>query len=204
MSARKDGWTQAYVGIEQMILKTPYSLLTELEKVRYKDRPPINLWYPEKVSNLDISISADGYWSYHGSVIARHRLARLFSTLLRLEDDGEYYLITPEEKYRINVADAPFVAISMQEAGNGRLQKLSFTTNMGDIITLDYQHPLRIETDLRSGEPSPYIMVRDNLEAKLSRNVYYQLMELLEKKDNHLGIWSENNFFELVESSECF
>ena len=187
-----------------MILKTPYSLLAELEKVRFKDKPPIDLWRPERVSNLDISISAEGSWSYLGSPIERQRLTRLFSTLLRLENDGEYYLITPEEKYRIKVADVPFAAILMQEAGKGRDQSLSFTTNMGDVVTLNDLHPLRIETNLKSGEALPYVMIRDGLEAKLSRNVYYQLMGLLEEENDRLGIWSENIFFELVESSKCF
>ena len=92
----------------------------------------------------------------------------------------------------------------MQEVGKGRHQSVSFTTNMGDVITLDDEHPLRIETNLKSGEASPYVMIRDGLEAKLSRNVYYQLMGLLEEEDDRLGIWSENIFFELVESSKCF
>ena len=187
-----------------MILKTPYSLLAELEKVRFKEKPPIGLWRPEKVSNLDIIINAEGSWSYRGSPIDRQRLIRLLSTLLRLEDDGDYYLVTPEEKYRIQVNDAPFMAILMQQVGHGRCQSLSFTTNMGDVTTLNDKHRLRIDTHLKSGEPSPYVMIRDGLEAKLSRNVYYQLIGLLEEKGGRLGIWSENVFFELLESSECF
>ncbi len=187
-----------------MFSKTPYSLLAELEKVRFKDKPPIGLWRPEKVSNLEITINAEGAWSYRGSSIDRPRLTRLFSTLLRLEDDGDYYLITPEEKYRIEVNDVPFVAILMQQVGHGRRQSLSFTTNMGDVTTLNDKHRLRIETNLKSGEPSPYVMVRDGLEAKLSRNVYYQVIGLLEEKGGRLGIWSENVFFDLQGSSECF
>ena len=187
-----------------MVGETPYSLLKELEDVRFKDRPPIHLWDPQKASNLDLTISDDGSWSYLGSRITRHRLARLFSTLLRLENDGKYYLITPKEKYRIEVSDAPFIAILMQEVGSGRDQSVFFTTNMGDQITVDDEHPLRLKIDLNSGEPSPYVMVRDGLEAKLSRNVYYQLMELLVKEDKRIGVWSENVFFELLDSSECY
>ena len=92
----------------------------------------------------------------------------------------------------------------MQEAGKGRDQSLSFTTNMGDVVTLNDLHPLRLETNLKSGEALPYVMIRDGLEAKLSRNVYYQLMDLLEEENDRLGIWSENIFFELMESSKCF
>jgi hypothetical protein len=176
---------------------TPYSLLADLEQVRHKGKPPIHLWNPENVSDIDMTIEADGSWMYLGTPITRQRLSHLFSTVLRREADGEFYLVTPVEKCRIRVVDAPFVAILLAEAGTGAAQTLSFTTNMADEVTADSEHPIRVAHNPDTGEPAPYIMIRDGLEAKITRNVYYQLANLVVEQDDVLGVWSAGTFFPL-------
>ena len=137
-----------------------------------------------------------------GTPIERQRLVRLFSTVLRREDDGEYYLVTPVEKCRIRVEDAPFQAILMQVTGDGRRQVLSFTTNVADEVIAGPSHAIRVDVDPATDQPSPYLLVRDGLEALISRNVYYQLVDLLvcEQVDGEdwLGVWSQGKFFKFI------
>ncbi len=175
----------------------PYSLLAELQKVKDKGRPPIHLWDPPNVKDIDMTIEEDGTWTYLGSPITRQRLVHLFSTVLRREADDEYYLVTPVEKCRITVKDAPFMAVLLRQHGYGEDQQLTFTTNMAEEVTADVGHPIRIETDDITGEPSPYVMVRDRLEAKLVRPVYYQMADLIIERHGVLGVWSQGAFFEL-------
>ncbi|HAK51116.1 MAG TPA: DUF1285 domain-containing protein [Gammaproteobacteria bacterium] len=179
-------------------MASPYSLLAGLDEVRHKDKPPLHLWNPDNVSDIDMTIEADGSWTYLGTPITRDRLAHLFSTVLRREQDGEYYLVTPVEKCRIKVVDAPFIAVLLQELGDGKDQSLTLTTNMADEVTVDAEHPLRVVED--AGETLIYAMVRNGLEAKLSRNVYYQLAELLVEENGEVGAWSENVFFPLMKT----
>jgi hypothetical protein len=115
---------------------------------------------------------------------------------LRREKDGEYYLVTPVEKCRIKVVDAPFVVVLLKESGAGCEQSLTFTTNMADEVTVDYEHPLRVAEG--ADGTMIYAMIRDGLEAKLSRNVYYQLAELLVEENGEMGVWSEGLFFPLM------
>jgi hypothetical protein len=180
----------------------PYSLLAQLESVKDKAHPPIHLWHPDHVKEIDIVIARDGSWSYMGTPIARPRLVRLFSTVLRREDDGEYYLVTPVEKCRIRVEDAPFQAILLHVTGEGRKQVLSFTTNVADEVVAGPSHPVRVDIDSTTGRPAPYLLVRDGLEALISRNVFYQLAELLvsERIDDKdwLGVWSQGAFFKFT------
>lgn len=183
-------------------MASPYSLLAQLESVKDKPRPPIHLWNPGNVKDIDMEIRRDGTWYYQGTPIERVRLARLFSTVLRREDDGEYYLVTPVEKCRIRVEDVPFFAVLMEASGEGRSQQLQFTTSVGDDVCAGEAHPIRISVDDATGEPSPYVMVRDGLEALMSRSVYYQLADLLveEVVDDSLamGVWSDGAFFSLA------
>ena len=183
-----------------MVEQVPYSLLAELENVRNKSKPPIHLWHPDYVNDIDMTIEADGSWTYMGTPITRHRLSHLFSTVLRREDDGDYYLVTPVEKCRITVRDAPFLAVLLQVTGEGREQSLQFTTNMADEVTADAEHPLRVD---ETGSPSPYIMVRNGLEAKLTRSVYYQLAERVVQENDQWGVWSRNVFFPLAAVQSC-
>jgi hypothetical protein len=139
--------------------------------------PPLHLWHPEKVEDIDIKIARDGAWFHEGGEIKRIELARLFSTILRREDDGFYYLVTPQVKYRISVEDAPFIAVSVYKDND----RLIFVTNFGESVVLDDTHPFWVETR-SNGEPAPYVNVRDNLDALVSRNAFYDLVELAEEK----------------------
>lgn len=178
--------------------QSPYSLLAELESVKHLGKPPIHLWHPEHVSDIDMCILRDGSWRYNGSAITRQRLVRLFSTVLRKEGD-RYFLVTPVEKCLIKVEDAPFQAVLLEARGEAEQQMLAFTTNVADVVVADAEHPLRFEIDEETREPSPYVMVRDELEARLSRNVFYQLADLAKERfidgEPWMGVWSGGEFF---------
>lgn len=151
--------------------------------------------------DLDIRIARDGTWFYLGSPIGRKPLVKLFSTVLRREADGSYWLVTPVERGRIVVEDAPFTAVELLAQAAGRDQVLTFRTNLDDFVTADGEHPIRIADDPETGEPNPYIMVRDGLEARLTRSVYYQLVDLGEERRRggvtQYGVWSKGQFFRL-------
>jgi uncharacterized protein len=150
---------------------------------------------------FEMRIARDGTWYYRGSPIGRIALVKLFATVLRRDEQGDFWLITPAEQGRIEVEDAPFVAVELNAVGKGPDQALTLRTNLDEIVAVDRDHPLRIEHDPVSGEPSPYVLVRDGLEARLNRAVYYELVELgLERRagDDHVyGVWSAGCFFPL-------
>ena len=161
--------------------------------VRGKRRPPAQI-------DLDMRIARDGTWYYNGTPITRKPLVRLFSKVLRREDDG-FFLVTPVEKGPVRVEDAPFVAVEMTVSGSGRDQTLKFRTNVDDWVIADAEHPIHVEIDPDTEEPSPYILVRDRLDALIARPVYYDLVELgVEEShgnDYLYGVWSGNAFFPL-------
>jgi len=171
---------------------------------------PIHKWQPDKIVELDMRIHRDGRWDYQGSPIGRKRMVKLFSTVLRRDDDGEYYLVTPPEKLHIQVDDAPFVAVAMEVKGRktneGRDQVLVFTTNVGDITAAGPDAPLRMEIDTATQEPAPYVLVRDRLEALINRAVFYDLVELgvEEEVDGVLrfGVWSGGIFFPFADAQD--
>jgi hypothetical protein len=155
----------------------------------------------ESCGDFSIRIGRDGTWYYHESPIRRLPLAKLFASVLRRETDGTYWLVTPAERGRIIVDDVPFVAVEMEVAGTGRNQILTFRTNLDDRVEAGESHPLRIETDPRTAEPRPYVMIRSGLEARLARAVFYQLVDLgLEETVGGtllFGVWSNEKFFPL-------
>ncbi len=146
-------------------------------------------------------IARDGTWFYHGSPIGRKPLVKLFASVLSRDEDGAYWLITPAEKGRIEVEDAPFLAVEVDAVGNGRAQSLRVRTNLDDEVTIDADHPIRVSHHAGTGEPSPYVLVRDRLEALIARPVFYQLVELGVEEvidgDRLYGVWSEGCFFQL-------
>jgi hypothetical protein len=158
--------------------------------------PPVERWNPAYCGDSDIKIARDGSWSHQGEPIRRPELVRLFSTILRKDDEG-FMLVTPAEKLSIAVEDAPFLAVLMAQEGEGESQRLTFTTNVGDEVIAGVDHPLRFAPDSRSGAPIPYLHVRGGLEAKLARAVYYPLVELAVQKHDMLGVWSGGAFFVL-------
>ena len=157
---------------------------------------------PIDCGDLDMRIARDGTWFYRGSPIRRLPLVKLFASVLRREEDGGYWLVTPAERGRVEVEDAPFLAVALDVEGEGRRQRLIFRTNLDEFVTAGADHPLRVET-AAGGEPAPYILLRGRLEAKLARPVFYDLVELgveeLVKERTLFGVWSEGNFFVLGE-----
>ncbi len=140
--------------------------------------PPVHLWHPEHCGEIDIRISKDGLWFHEGTPIGREPLMRLFSTVLRLDPDG-YHLVTPAEKLKITVEDAPFMAVRVDRMGpSNETGSLRFLTNVGDEVEAGPDHALRVETDPLTGEPAPYLHVRRGLEARLRRPVFYELVEM--------------------------
>ena len=166
-----------------------------------KGLPPVEQWHPAHCGAIDIRIARDGTWYHEGTPIGRKELMRLFSTVLRKEADG-FYLVTPVEKMKIVVEDAPFVAVLLRAEGAGHDQKLVFTTNVGDETVAGTANPIRVVSDPGTGEPAPYVHVRCGLEAKIARPVFYQLAELAEPGEGGvLGVWSGGVFFPLGPSA---
>jgi hypothetical protein len=153
--------------------------------------PPVHLWNPPHCGEIDIRIATDGAWYHEGGRIGREALVRLFSTILRKDPDG-IYLVTPVEKLRITVEDAPFVAVRVDRAGGA----LRFTTNVGDEVLAGPENPIRVET-APDGEPRPYVHVRRGLEALIARPVFYELVEGAEERDGRLGVTSNGAWFDL-------
>lgn len=156
---------------------------------------------PALCGDIDMRIGRDGTWYYQGSPIGRKALVRLFSTVLRREDDGAYYLVTPVEKCRVEVDDAPFTAVELRVEGVGGGRSLSFRTNVDDWVRAGPAHPIRLAHGPESVGPRPYVLVRDRLEALITRPVYYELVELGVEQvlgaDHLFGVWSEGAFFPL-------
>ncbi|HEY1431279.1 MAG TPA: DUF1285 domain-containing protein [Stellaceae bacterium] len=157
---------------------------------------------PIDCGDLEMRIARDGTWFYRGSPIGRLSLVKLFASVLRREADGHYWLVTPAERGRIEVDNVPFLAVALTVDGEGRDQRLIFRTNLDEFVTAGPDNPLRIET-ATSGEPAPYILVRDGLEARLARPVFYELVELGTEEQvatrTQFGVWSGGVFFSLGE-----
>jgi uncharacterized protein len=160
-------------------------------------RPPIDC------GDLDMRIARDGTWFYRGSPIGRSALVKLFASVLRREADGRYWLVTPAERGRIEVEDVPFLAVELTVEGEGRGQQLIFRTNLDEFVTVGPANPLHVEV-AASGEPAPYILIRDRLEARLARPVFYELVERATEErigdKTELGVWSKGMFFRLGEA----
>lgn len=168
-------------------------------------KPPVDLWNPPFCGEIDMRIARNGAWHYLGSPINRPAMVKLFSNILRREPDGSYVLVTPVEKCRIRVDYAPFSAVEMTASGTGEDRLIAFRTNVDDIVPLDAEHPLRVATNPETGEPSPYLLVRDRLEALIARPVFYQLVDMAEERVEAgrtlLGVRSAGQFFPLGEAA---
>ena len=161
--------------------------------------PPVHLWHPAHCGDIDIVIRRDGLWFHEGSPIGREALVRLFSTVLRKDPDG-FHLVTPVEKMRIRVEDAPFIAVRVDRvAGDDGRPALRFVTNVGDTVDAGPDHAIRVETDALTGEPRPYLHVRRGLEALIARSVFYELAELADERlvdgEPTLGVESGGAWF---------
>ena len=161
--------------------------------------PPVHLWNPAHCGDIDIVIRKDGLWFHEGSPIGREALVRLFSTVLRKDPDG-FHLVTPVEKMRIAVEDAPFIAVRVDQiTGEDGRKTLRFLTNVGDSVDAGPDHAIRVETDAGTGEPRPYLHVRRGLEALIARAVFYELAELADERladgEPTLGVESDGAWF---------
>lgn len=162
---------------------------------------PVESWNPSFCGDIDIVIKSDGSWYHEGGLIARKGLLELFASVLRKDDDGETYLVTPVEKMRITVERAPFIATRLDVTGSGKDARLFFKTNLGGTVEVGDTHPLRVETDPDTLEPSPFVLVRGRLEASLTRPVFYELVdhavEVQTDAGPQLGVYSHGIFFPL-------
>ncbi|MDB5449755.1 MAG: hypothetical protein JWQ52_883 [Phenylobacterium sp.] len=143
--------------------------------------PPVHLWNPPNCGDIDIVIRKDGLWFHEGTPIGREALVRLFSTVLRKDDDG-IYLVTPVEKLRITVEDAPFIATRVDRVG----EALRFVTNVGDEVEAGPENAVRVEME-PDGQPRPYLHVRRGLEALIARPVFYELVEMAQERETPQG-----------------
>lgn len=155
---------------------------------------------PVDCGDLGIRIARDGTWYSNNSPIGRLPLVKLFATVLKRDQAGQYWLETPAERGRIEVEDVPFVAVELDIRGDGHDQELVFRTNLDEIVIADPDHPLRVEARIAGG-PCPYLHVRNGLEARLARPVFYRLVEA--GCERHIGgapvfgAWSKAVFFPL-------
>tara|TARA_B100001115_G_C15758056_1_gene371177 strand:+ start:167 stop:763 length:597 start_codon:yes stop_codon:yes gene_type:complete len=181
------------------------SIASVAKNISKKGTPPVHLWDPPFCGDLDIRIARDGTWYYLGTPIGRFELVKLFSSILR-KDEDKYFLVTPVEKVGIKVDDAPFVAVDFSITGSGSNQTLIFETQVGDRAKLDKKNKLRVSINQKSSEPKPYIHIRSGLEALIDRKSFYRLIEIgsvkTYKNDEWFGIWSDKNFFPIILASE--
>ena len=160
--------------------------------VSQRKLPPVQSWDPTKTGDSEMRIAADGRWFHQGGEITRPAMVRAFSSLLRKESDGSYWLVTPQEKLSIYVEDVPFIAVEAQVSGGS----VAFRLNTDDIIKACRDHPIEIRTF--EGTAVPYLHVRAGLWARCARPVYYELADLaLDTNPDRPGIWSEGLFFAL-------
>jgi hypothetical protein len=161
--------------------------------------PPVHLWNPAHCGEIDIVIKRNGLWFHEGTPIGREALVRLFSTVLRKDPDG-IYLVTPVEKMKITVEDAPFVAVRVDRAENeSGGDALTFLTNVGDVVEAGPENAIRVEMNPETGEPHPYLHVRRGLEALIARPVFYELVEMAQERETdagpQLGVTSNGAWF---------
>jgi hypothetical protein len=172
-------------------------------------RRPRTARAPVECGDLPFLIKRDGTWLYRGTPINRKELVCLFASVLRREEDGSWWLQTPAERGRIEVEDAPFIAVELDWTGDGRQQVMSFRTNIDEVVTAGPEHPIRVSHDIITCEPTPYIRVRSGaaphlaIEARINRATYYEMVALAVPEwvgnKRVLGVWSRGKFFSLGE-----
>jgi len=167
--------------------------------------PPVHLWNPPFCGDLDMRIAADGTWFYLKTPIGRPALVKLFSSVLRREGE-KYFLVTPVEKIGITVDDAPFTAVEMRQEGEGSARVLAFRTNVDEWVSVGPGHALRFEPEPDTGGLKPYLHVRRDLWALVTRALFYDLVELGEERDvdgrRMFGVASGDAFFAMVPADE--
>ena len=190
---------------EEKVIPSAEGLAASAKAATKRGPAPVHLWNPPFCGDLDMRIARDGTWFYLGTPIGRKPLVKLFSSILKREGDA-YFLVTPVEKVGITVDDAPFVAVDFEVLGDGEAQTLTFTTQVDDVVTAGPDHPIRVTRDPETGEPSPYILIRANLEALIDRKSFYRLVDIGEtathEGEDWFGIRSSGEFFPIIPASE--
>ena len=175
-------------------------LAKQLEKEQLDTLPPVDRWDPPLSGDIDIRIDREGRWYHENGLIEREKLVKLFASILKKEGE-DYFLVTPVEKWRIQVDDLPFVVTAMEEIATEEGPALQFTTNLDNQVVAGSQHPLHVEYEADSDEPRPSIRIRRNLYARIHRNVFYELVQRGKEADTGAGkvlqIRSGNEVFEL-------
>jgi hypothetical protein len=182
--------------------ESPAAGLEKLAARIGKERlPPVEKWNPPYCGDLDMRIAADGTWFYLGTPIGRPALVKLFASVLKREGD-KHFLVTPVEKVGIRVDDAPFLAVEMEIEDGGRGQNLVFRTNVDDVVRCDSEHKLRFEPEEGTGGIKPYLNVRRNLWAKVTRALFFDLVALGEVRElegeRMFGVRSAGEFFPIA------
>lgn len=171
------------------------------EAVKDPKHPPLDKWTPDLSGDMDLYITRDGQWLHKGEPLAREAIVRLFSTILRREEDGEYYLVTPVEKWRIKVEDTPLLAHSLAVEGEGSRQVVRVTTNVGETLEIGRDHPLEVGTYPESDEPRPVVLVRHGVVARLVTAAYYDLVAQVTQQTVSgqpvFGVFSCGNFYKI-------
>jgi uncharacterized protein len=170
----------------------------EARRAGKKGLPPVHLWNPPYCGDIDMRIASDGTWFYQKTPIGRAALVKLFASVLKREGD-KYFLVTPVEKCGIAVDDAPFLAVELQVEAAAAGRRLNFRTNVDDWVACRREHALRFEPEPETGGLKPYLHVRRDLWAKVTRALFYDLVELGEEREiageRMFGVASEGEFF---------
>ena len=186
---------------QKTVIPSAEGLAASIKATKTRGLPPVETWNPPFCGDIDMEIRRDGTWFYEGTPIGRPGLVKLFASILIKEED-KYFLVTPVEKVGIRVHDAPFIAVDFETSGEGEAQRLTFTTSLEDITVAGPDAPLRFVRDAETGEPSPYVRVRRNLEALIDRKSFYRLVDLGTHYDGWFGVWSGGEFFGIIPSDE--
>ena len=170
-------------------MSDPLTLIQQIENDSFQsDLPPVDDWNPSHCGDSEIRIHRDGSWSHQGGAFKRKKMVKMFSRIIRLDNDGEYYLVTPVEKMKLAVDDVPFLVVGFELVVDEGVQKIIFETNVGDNVVVDSDHPISVksiesnEQGEREEDIAPYVIVRKNLKARLARSVFYQLVDLAKEE----------------------
>jgi hypothetical protein len=149
-------------------------------------QPPVHLWNPDKSGDMDLRIDREGQWIHEGDPIRRPALVKLFASILKREGDN-YFLVTPVEKWQINVDVAPFFMVSAEKLYRSGEQAIQLRSISGDQLLIGPNNPLWVDYDEANNQPVPLVTVRDNLNGLLSRSLYYQLVDWAHMESNDDG-----------------
>jgi hypothetical protein len=181
------------------------SITGAVTRAAAKGLPPVELWNPPFCGNLDMRIATDGTWFYLKTPIGRPALVKLFASVLKREGD-KYFLVTPVEKCGIRVDDAPFLAVHLEICQSPAGRVLNFRTNVDDWVACGPEHPLRFEPEASTGGLKPYLHVRRDLWAKVTRPLFFDLVELGEERElggrAMFGVVSMGAFFAMAPAEQ--